>query len=239
MHTEILYDRETREYGMYLDGELVGFARNYHEADVTLDRLTQEIAASWAGGGTDDDTPVPTLPPPAPFVDPLPSDAPGDNDSVPGDERPRAERCACGAPATWEVPFSTNPHDEYFCDAHIPPGYIATPIAWPANTCTYCDGAHYGWQCPEIARALFAPAEPAPWHDADLGRELCRMRWQRFEAFCTLLRSMPHEHMISYAASYQAFIRSYQPDSDLTISQVLAAWKKAIDRGAARERAAA
>ena len=28
---------------MYLDGELVGFARTYHEAEVTLDQLVFEL----------------------------------------------------------------------------------------------------------------------------------------------------------------------------------------------------
>lgn len=34
---EIVHDRETRDFAMYLDGELVGFARTYHEAEVALD----------------------------------------------------------------------------------------------------------------------------------------------------------------------------------------------------------
>jgi hypothetical protein len=40
---EIVYDRETRDYAMFLDGELVGFARNYHEAEVLLDQLVFEL----------------------------------------------------------------------------------------------------------------------------------------------------------------------------------------------------
>jgi hypothetical protein len=40
---EIVYDRETRDYAMYLDNELVGFARTYHEAEVMLDRLVYEL----------------------------------------------------------------------------------------------------------------------------------------------------------------------------------------------------
>lgn len=40
---EIVYDRETRDYAMYLDGELVGFARTYHEAEVTLDQLVFQL----------------------------------------------------------------------------------------------------------------------------------------------------------------------------------------------------
>jgi len=40
---EIVYDRESRDYALYLDGELVGFARTFHEAEVTLDRLVFEL----------------------------------------------------------------------------------------------------------------------------------------------------------------------------------------------------
>jgi hypothetical protein len=40
---EIVYDPETRDFAMYLDGELVGFARTYQEAEVTLDQLVFEL----------------------------------------------------------------------------------------------------------------------------------------------------------------------------------------------------
>lgn len=40
---EIVYDRETRDYAMYLDGELMGFARTYHDAEVELDRIAYEL----------------------------------------------------------------------------------------------------------------------------------------------------------------------------------------------------
>lgn len=39
----IEYDRETHDYACYLDGELVGFARTYHEAEVMLDQLVFEL----------------------------------------------------------------------------------------------------------------------------------------------------------------------------------------------------
>lgn len=42
-HKKIVFDRETRDYALYLDGELVGFARSYLEAEVTLDQLVFEI----------------------------------------------------------------------------------------------------------------------------------------------------------------------------------------------------
>lgn len=39
----IVYDRESRDYAMYLDGELIGFARTYQEAEITLDQLVFEL----------------------------------------------------------------------------------------------------------------------------------------------------------------------------------------------------
>ncbi len=44
MTTTITYNPETRDYAMQLDGELVGFARTRHEAEVTLDQLRLERA---------------------------------------------------------------------------------------------------------------------------------------------------------------------------------------------------
>lgn len=43
---EIIYDPETRDFAMYLDGELIGFARTHHEAEVTLDQLVFELLRS-------------------------------------------------------------------------------------------------------------------------------------------------------------------------------------------------
>lgn len=40
---QVVYDCETRDFAMYLDGELVGFARTYSEAEATLDALVYEI----------------------------------------------------------------------------------------------------------------------------------------------------------------------------------------------------
>jgi hypothetical protein len=40
---EIKFERSTGEYAMYLDGELVGFARTYHDAKVTLDHLVFDL----------------------------------------------------------------------------------------------------------------------------------------------------------------------------------------------------
>ena len=45
---EICYDRESRDYAMRLDGELVGYARTHHEAEVTLDELVFELLSSGA-----------------------------------------------------------------------------------------------------------------------------------------------------------------------------------------------
>lgn len=40
---EIIFDRATHDYAMYLDGELVGFSRTYHEAEMALDELVFEL----------------------------------------------------------------------------------------------------------------------------------------------------------------------------------------------------
>jgi hypothetical protein len=45
---EIKYDRLSRDYAMYLDGELVGFARNYHDGEVELDQLVFELLSGGA-----------------------------------------------------------------------------------------------------------------------------------------------------------------------------------------------
>jgi hypothetical protein len=39
---DIIHDPETRSYAMYLDGELVGFARTHSEAETTLDELVYQ-----------------------------------------------------------------------------------------------------------------------------------------------------------------------------------------------------
>lgn len=81
----IQYDRETRDYAMRLDGELVGFARTYHEAEITLDQLVFELmsgqmfrTATELDGGSDSDAMAADavsglVDPP---IDPLPDDGP-------------------------------------------------------------------------------------------------------------------------------------------------------------------
>jgi hypothetical protein len=39
----IAYEPATRDYAMYLDGDLIGFARTYHEAETTLDQLAFDL----------------------------------------------------------------------------------------------------------------------------------------------------------------------------------------------------
>lgn len=42
-YREIVYDRESGDFKLLLDGELIGFARTYSEAEVTLDQLVFEL----------------------------------------------------------------------------------------------------------------------------------------------------------------------------------------------------
>lgn len=59
---EIRYDRVTKDYAYYLDGELKGFASNPFEAEVALDNLVYDLLESGAcataaqlDGGSDAD----------------------------------------------------------------------------------------------------------------------------------------------------------------------------------------
>lgn len=44
---EIIYDSEMHDFAMYLDGELVGYARTYAEAEITLAQLVFELIYGW------------------------------------------------------------------------------------------------------------------------------------------------------------------------------------------------
>jgi hypothetical protein len=108
-----------------------------------------------------------------------------------------------------------------------------------ARVCVNCGGAHTTWQCPEVAKRLFAPdardvpAERLDWKDIALGRELCRMRWKDFGRFVALIAEVQARgHLSSYARSYQAFMASYSPDTNLTVDQVLTVWDRIIGEAA-------
>lgn len=57
---EIVRDYETRDWAMYLDGELVGFARTYPEAQETLNQLVLELMSGsfWAGDKPEPEKPT-------------------------------------------------------------------------------------------------------------------------------------------------------------------------------------
>jgi hypothetical protein len=59
----IVYDPESGDHTMYLDGEVVGFARTAHEAQTTLDQLVLELLSHCSSA-------LPTVPIPPAF--PLP-----------------------------------------------------------------------------------------------------------------------------------------------------------------------
>jgi hypothetical protein len=45
MNREIKYDRETRDYACYIDGELIGFAKSYHDGEVVCDQYVYDELA--------------------------------------------------------------------------------------------------------------------------------------------------------------------------------------------------
>ena len=215
-------------------------------AEQALDALAHELLIDYAARGL-----VDTLP----ALDP-PGDNPmGDSEGDPEPpDRPRAMRLAQALANTIQSPvYVVNQGDRYliqddddlrvYCASTDPAAIVARfqPAPPRAQTlqsiqieqtmrrCHNCGADHRTWQCPAIAQRLFV-SDATPWADADLGRELCRMKWRNFTGFVTLLLSVPPAHVLSYAASYQAFIRTYRPDSDLTINDVLRVWTNDMRR---------
>lgn len=45
----IMYSRDTRDFAMYLDGSLVGYAHSYLEAEAVLDQLMMELLRTRTG----------------------------------------------------------------------------------------------------------------------------------------------------------------------------------------------
>ncbi len=45
----IMYDRSTKDYAIYLGGDLVGYARSYLEAEAVLDQLHMELLRAEGG----------------------------------------------------------------------------------------------------------------------------------------------------------------------------------------------
>ena len=45
-HKEIAYDPMTHDFAMYLNQELIGYARSYIAAEIALDELIRELSLS-------------------------------------------------------------------------------------------------------------------------------------------------------------------------------------------------
>jgi len=94
------------------------------------------------------------------------------------------------------------------------------------TVCGYCQGIHHIQACPSLLNAVFTKQ----WVGADLGRGLCQMRWRNHAGFVELLLQATPARLVEYALSYQAFIKTQKPDSDLTINDVLISWRRAMGR---------
>jgi hypothetical protein len=75
----ISYDPHTGDHAMYLGGELIGFARTHHEAEITLDELVHELLTQSSNGTTGPTTNLP-LPPTDTIAEALGVLAAHDND---------------------------------------------------------------------------------------------------------------------------------------------------------------
>lgn len=176
----ISYDRESRDYAMYLDGELVGFARTYHEAEVTLDQLVYESLLHSAAD-PDEDYPGQD--------DGCPPDCPDGCGEHGYDEEPIAAAESsilahivhdglmscdlCGEPGMFDVVS-----DGMLCDRHLIEVMqleneinADAPVTFAPITCGACGGQHHVQRCPDIRKALAAPDhEPKTCHCGSRGQ---------------------------------------------------------------------
>mgnify|MGYP003440956886 FL=1 len=226
------------------------------QAEAALDSLVHELLIDYAQRGLVDTVPVADVnwnsspvacdPPDGP---PAIGDGPGEDNPPPDNRFPICRACHTGIyPASSMQPafciecVNAMLHglDNRFSAAQFAQTRQSIAIEAKLAVCRNCGGIHHIQRCPELTRALCTP-EPPPWHDAELGKELCWMVWHRYQAFITLLHSVPSNQLIIYAASYQAFMRSHSPASDLTITQILEKWNRWMrgDRGAVIRQVAA
>lgn len=316
----IRYDSKSRDYGMYLDGELIGFARTYHEAEMTLDQVAFErlthgdcATATELDGGAicptcEGDGRIPAdgcgdqaggwaetcpdcngnlLMPEGDILDVngmrvarlVASDPPGENPlgDDEGDSTPSAvnwNSAACVACHTLAFPPSSIfanvcvacANARYFglsdrfaaqqLATNEPPAEPTPPVDdgdednWGGfrrplactrqsiaieaklTTCGYCAGIHHVQTCPELRTHL--RASDADWRIA-VGRKLCAMFWREHAAFVALLLNATPDQLLTYAASYLAFIKDHNQRSDLTINDVIRSWSRLMggDRGPA------
>lgn len=167
---EIVFDRETRDYAMRLDGELVGYVRSYHEAEITLDELVFELLSSGAtatASALDGDSDADEC---AADVEAL---------VIRGDDPTRVSAC---------IELTAEPIGQcYVCDAAawqsdaygpVCPSHSAVLDEWKEQQatearqrCLLCGGDHSAEDCPRIhpidATALLEEA------DAVIGRLYC------------------------------------------------------------------
>jgi hypothetical protein len=203
----IQYDRTTKDYAAYLDGQLIGLYSSHHAAEVALDQVSYErlthgdcATATELDGGTEDD----------------PEAVNWNSATTSTEEYPICESCQTREfPPSCILPRScvscANARYWGFVDRFAATQFAVTrqSLAIEARlaVCGNCQGIHHIQHCPEIHARL--AAEPVsltdrPWYDVTLGRELCRMKWRNFQAFVALLLSVPTEHLVIYAASYQS-----------------------------------
>lgn len=162
-------------------------------------------------------------------TEPPPDDAPGidcpDHGPSDQDECPDCLSCSDPLPRRW--PY-------VHCAACVEGGAtraftaLSIVIDQKMFRCRACDGPHFVQSCPQIRAHLFAQGERAP--SFDIGRELCWLRWAKFELFVSLLRNVTTAKRLDYyVRSYLAYVKANKPDTDVTAEQVLGQWQKLIN----------
>jgi hypothetical protein len=87
--------------------------------------------------------------------------------------------------------------------------------------CTNCGGFHSVQKCPELWSELRA--------DPTLGAQLMGLWWKKHTSFVAMLINADAARRRHYAYSWVAYIRTYNPATELTAYRMLARWAHEMD----------
>lgn len=256
LRKSIQYDRITKDYAMRYEGELIGYAPTYGQAETILNQYVYELlthggcetATALDGGQTEEVERVVAR-----------HYGPGVIIGVALDNHDDIlvkldTATAYGSQTVWQArsevetpPPPGMPGDDGSEDGGGPPNNRAQPFCATCGDegdCPDCDPKNTAprssrprCHCGALAtiwddvRHLCGPHYLAPVRTPDpaLGRDLMRLRRLKYASFVAMLMNAEPERLRHYAESYAAFVRTHNPASTLDASLVLARWAREID----------
>lgn len=137
----IRYDRQSKDFACYLDGEFVGYAASYSAGEALLDQIAYDLLA---GGAVLSAAQLELTGPFAPLGE--------------------CAICGCAAWTTSSDGLLCPDHANVWVEYHEEQASGATcqlDLVVRPRFCGNCGGEHSIQACPEILAALFAPQRPA------------------------------------------------------------------------------